>query len=299
MISGNAQTVGLPRTGYALLALAAFFWGMYGPVSRGLFELGFNAHEIAFLRCAVGCACFSLHALCTKNLRVRPADAPRLVLFGMIGLGLLNISYQVAVHESGAAFAVVLLYTAPAWVALMSALLFKHRLGRRCLFAMGTAMLGVALVSLAGDTDGRLSLLGASTALASGFFYALHFPWNFKWRGTYSPITLYAWAMLGGALLLAPFADLSRHSPLAWLQTLAGLVVVTYLPYLCYGLGMRSVNPAPAAVIVNLEPVIGCAAAFLWWNERFSPPGWLGAVLVIAAVFVLVTDRGKKSAGDC
>lgn len=293
---GSAVSGGVSsRMGYICLLLAAFFWGMYGPVSRWFLQLGLSSQEIAFLRCAVGCFCFGLHAVIRGQWRIAPRDLPKIVLFGMIGLGLLNISYQVAVRECGAAFAVILLYSAPAWVALISVRILRHPLSRRCIGSMVAAMIGVALVTLSGSTENRLTLFGTGAALAAGFFYALHFPWNYHWRNKYSPVTLYFYAMLGGALLLFPLAgypaDLAAKPVRVWLHVLPGLVLVTYLPYLCYGSGMRGVNPAPAAVIVNLEPVIGCAAAYLWWHERFSPSGWFGAALVISAVFLLVAGK--------
>ena len=281
-----------PRFGYALLALAALFWGLNGPVARHFFSLGLTAPELAFLRCATGAFCFGLHAVFRKEWHVAPRDLPKLLLFGSACLGLFTLSYQTSVYENGAAPAVILLYTAPAWVALLSRIVLGHRLKRRTIAAIGIAMAGVFLITLAGSTDKRLSWIGITAGLASALLYALHFPWNFRWRGIYSPITLYSYAMLGGALLLLPFSGFTARPAPVWLQVFPGLALITYLPYLCYGLGMRSVNPMPAAVIVNLEPLIGCVAAYLWWNEQFAPSGWLGAGLVIGAVFLLI--YGKK-----
>ena len=279
--------------GYFLLALAAVFWGLNGSIARHFFSLGLTVPELAFLRCATGAFCFGLHAVARKEWRVASHNIPKLLLFGMVCLGLFTLSYQASVHESGAALAVILLYTAPAWVALLSRAFLKHRINRRTLAAIGIAMTGVFLITLAGSANDRLSWLGVTAGLASAFLYALHFPWNFRWRGIYSPITLYAYAMLGGAILLLPFTAFVVLPALVWLQVLPGLALITYLPYLCYGQGMRSVHPAPAAVIVNLEPIVGCLTAYLWWNEQFTLPGWLGAGLVIGAVFL--TILGKKT----
>lgn len=280
------------RCGYLLLALAALFWGLNGPIARHFFSLGLTVPELAFLRCATGALCFGLHAVFRKEWHVAPRDLPKLLFFGMACLGLFTLSYQTSVYESGAALAVILLYTAPAWVALLSRVFLGHGLSRRTLAAIGIAMAGVALITLTGSTGSRLSWTGVVAGLVSALLYALHFPWNFRWRGIYSPITLYTYAMLGGALLLLPFAGFTAHPALVWLQLFSGLALITYLPYLCYGLGMRSVHPTPAVVIVNMEPVMGCIAAYVWWNEQFTLPGWLGAGLVIGAVFLMI--YGKK-----
>ena len=280
------------RVGYVLLALAAFFWGLNGPFARHFFSLGLTVPELAFLRCATGVFCFGLHAVLRKEWRITATDFPKLLFFGMACMGLFTLSYQTSVHESGAALAVVLLYTAPAWVALLSRVFLKHRLSRRTLAAIGVAMAGVFLITLTGSPDTRLSWFGVTTGLVSAFLYALHFPWNFHWRSIYSPVVLYAYATLGGAVFLFPFVEFTARPVLVWLQVFPGLALSTYLPYLCYGLGMRSVNPTPAAVIVNLEPVVACLVAYLWWNEQFTLSGWLGAGLVIGAVFLMI--HGKK-----
>ena len=281
------------RIGYVLLALAAFFWGLNGPFARHFFSLGLRIPELAFLRCATGAFCFGLHVVLRKEWRIAVTDCPKLLLFGMACMGLFTLSYQSSVHESGAALAVVLLYTAPAWVALLSRVFLKHRLSRHTLAAIGVAMAGVFLITLTGSPNTRLSWLGVMAGLVSAFLYALHFPWNFHWRSIYSPAVLYAYATLGGALFLFPFVEFTARPALVWLQVFPGLALSTYLPYLCYGLGMRSVNPTPAAVIVNLEPVVACVVAYLWWNEQFTLSGWLGAGLVIGAVFLMI--HGKKS----
>jgi DME family drug/metabolite transporter len=33
----------------------------------------------------------------------------------------------------------------------------------------------------------------------------------------------------------------------------------------------------PAAEVATLEPVVAAVVAFLWWGERFTASGWLGA----------------------
>ena len=295
--AGSFSCARRPYAGYALLAIAAFLWCMYGPVSRYFLSLGLSSQEIAFMRCLVGSLCFGLHAVIRNEWRVVKADVPKLLLFGTLGLGMLNISYQFAVRESGAALAVILLYTAPVWVALRSFFFLNHAISRRAVASIALAMCGAILVAAGSASDSRLSWLGIICGLGSAIFYALHFPWNFRWRNVYSPITIYSYAMLGGMLLLLPFSGLRAASAFICLQTLPLFILVTYLPYMCYGIGMRSVNPTPAAVIVNLEPLVGCVAAYLWWNEQFTLWGWLGAAMVTGAVFLLVIGDTQENGG--
>ncbi|MCH5277196.1 MAG: EamA family transporter [Desulfovibrionaceae bacterium] len=279
-------------SGYGYALLAAGLWGLLGPVSRLCLSGGTDPLEVAFWRACIGGLCFVAHALFRRELFVRPAHGLAFCLFGVCGVSLFFGAYQVAVRESGAALAVVLLYTAPVWVALFSRALFGERLTRRKLAALAVALGGTVLVCLSGGSAGSApSWLGIGCGLAAGFFYATHYPFYTWWQKRYSTATLYTFMLLAGALALAPFVTFTPHNALTW----AGLgflgVFCTYGAYLAYGAGLRRLSPVRAAVVSNLEPVIGTLLAWAWWHEKFSPCGWLGGVLVLAAVFILTTDR--------
>lgn len=279
--------------GYGYALLAAALWGLLGPVSRLCFAGGMEPLEVAFWRAVIGGACFAVHGLFRHELAVRPAHGVAFCLFGVVGVSLFFGSYQMAVRESGAALAVVLLYTAPAWVAVFSRLLFKEALTGRKLAALAVAMAGTALVCLSGGSmGGAPSLPGILCGLAAGFFYATHYPFYNWWQDRYSTATLYTFMLLAGAAALWPFVDFAPgRSALAWAGMLFIGVFCTYGAYLAYGAGLRRISPVRAAVVSNLEPVIGTLLAWAWWGESFSAAGWAGGCCVLAAVLMLTTDR--------
>lgn len=287
--------VSSPRsfTGYGYALLAAALWGLLGPVSKLCLAEGTEPLEVAFWRALIGGACFAAHGLVRRELAVRPVHGAVFCLFGMVGVSLFFGTYQVAVRESGAALAVVLLYTAPAWVAVFSRLLFGEPLTGRKLAALAVAMGGTALVCLSGGSlGGAPSAFGIACGLAAGFFYSTHYPFYNWWQDRYSTATLYTYMLLAGALALAPFVSFSPHkTPLTWAGLMFLGVFCTYGAYLAYGAGLRRISPVRAAVVSNLEPVIGTLLAWAWWHESFSPAGWAGGVLVLAAVLMLTTDR--------
>lgn len=279
-------------SGYGYALLAAGLWGLLGPVSRLCLSGGTDPLEVAFWRALIGGLCFAAHGAFRRELSVRPVHGAYFCLFGVLGVSLFFGAYQVAVRESGAALAVVLLYTAPVWVALFSRALFGERLTRRKLTALAVALGGTALVCLSGGSAGGApSTAGIACGLAAGFFYATHYPFYTWWQNRYSTATLYTFMLLAGALALAPFVSFAPHSALTW----AGFVFLglfcTYGAYLAYGAGLRRISPVRAAVVSNLEPVIGTLLAWAWWHENFSPSGWVGGVLVLAAVFILTAER--------
>jgi drug/metabolite transporter (DMT)-like permease len=282
-------------SGYAYALLAAALWALLGPVSRLCFAEGIEPLEVAFWRAAIGGACFVTHGFVRGQMVVRPRHALFFCLFGVAGVSLFFAAYQNAVRASGAALAVVLLYTAPAWVALFSRFLFRDALTARKLAALAVALAGTVLVCLSGGSLGAApSTAGILCGLGAGLLYATHYPFYVWWQNRYSTSTLYAFMLLAGALALFPFVFFSPHkSPAAWAAILCLGLLCTYGAYLAYGQGLRRISPVRAAVISNLEPVLGTLLAWLWWNESFGLGGWIGGSLVLAAVFLLTLERKK------
>lgn len=85
-------------------------------------------------------------------MRIRPRDACIFLVFGFWGVGVFFGATQYAIKLSGAATAVVLLYTAPVWVAFFSRFLFQEKISSRKISAIGIALAGTALVCFSGGS---------------------------------------------------------------------------------------------------------------------------------------------------
>ena len=70
-----------------------------------------------------------MHAVLTQQLRLhRQRDLVLFILFGLLAVSLFNASYFLAVHSGGVTLATIMLYTAPAFVAIVAHFLFKEKL---------------------------------------------------------------------------------------------------------------------------------------------------------------------------
>ena len=69
----------------------------------------------------------------------------------------------------------------------------------------------------------------------------------------------------------------------------------SYFAYLCYGLALKRIGLVRAAVTCYLEPVLSTLWVWLFWDEFFSPLGWAGSALVLAAVFWLNMDKSRAA----
>ena len=277
--------------GYLLVALAALLWGVLGPVARVAFEAGVEPAELAFWRATLAGALFALHAAVRGRLQVAGRDVPGLVLFALLGVTVFYWSYLRSVEIGGAALAAVLLYTAPAWVALAAALWLGERLTGRTLAALVLTLAGVALVALGGDGATRVSPAAIGWGLLSGLSYAAYYVFGKRYFARYEAPTLFLYALPLGAASLLPAVRFAPKSAAAWAAILFIAVVPTYLAYLLYAHGLRRVEATRAAMVATLEPLVAAVVAHIAWGERLGPSGTAGAALVLAGVLVATTDR--------
>ena len=129
----------------ALPVLAAgTLWGLMGLFVRRLNAAGLGSMEVAELRILTGLALVGLYLLIARRdlLRVRLRDLWCFFGTGVISLLLFSNCYFTAMRYASLSAAAVLLYTAPAFVMVLSLLLFRERLTARKGAALGLAFLG-------------------------------------------------------------------------------------------------------------------------------------------------------------
>ena len=296
------MTVLTERTvGYGYILLAATCWGLLGPVARWALAAGVEPLEIAFWRAVIGGACFVGHAILLRTRRgataMKRRHLPMMVAFGLVGVTIFYGAYQFAVAAGGAALASVLLYTAPGWVALIGVMWLGERFTVLKATAVALTLGGVAGIAFSGADDVRITWAALAWGLASGFSYALYYPFGKRYFDAYAPATIFAYALPIGALGLVPLVTFASKDAGAWLALACIGLVSTYGAYLAYGAGLRRLEASRASIVATLEPVVAAAVAHWWWSERFGTWGYVGAVLVVAAAFLAAAAPEKKGEG--
>ena len=291
--------------GYFFILLAAACWGLLGPVGRFALESGVSPLEVGFWRAALACIFFMAYAAGHKMLKLDSVrDIGAFVLFGVFSIALFFVSFQYAVKYGGAALAAVLLYTAPAWVAVFSRLFFKNRITPLMAAAIGISLAGIACISFSGgpaegpDAGEAFSVAGVLFGLLAGLMYSTHYIVTKLYLGRYTVYTLYGYGTLFGALVLLPFVEFAPKSAGDWASLSFLGLVCTAGAYWAYCEGMKRLDPTRAAVLATVEPVIATFAAWLLWDEIFSLAGWIGAALIIAAVLLLVLGSKQEKRGS-
>ncbi len=282
-------------TGYVYVLCAAAMWGLIGPLSKLSFAAGMDTVEVAFWRTTLAWFLFAAQAVKNRETRLAWRDVPAVAGFGVAGIAGLFGTYVVAVSAGGAALASVLLYTAPAWVALMSWLLFKEPMGGYKVAAVAATILGVAGVSLGPGFSQETAVGGQAIlfGLLSGVTYALYYIFGKYYLGRYKTPTLFLYALPVGSLALLPFTHFTRPTWAGALPCLILAVLSTYGSYSIYYAGLKRLEPTRAAVVATLEPVMAALLAFAMFGEHFSLLGYAGSALIIGSVLLTIWDGAR------
>lgn len=274
-------------------------WGLIGLISKFIFAEGISPLETAFWRAAFGWTFFMVHAARMRQVRIAPRDVIPLLMFGLVCISVFYGSYQVAINETGVALAAVLLYTAPAWVALLSRVILGEALTPLKLACVSMTIMGVMLISLGpelfgGMGDIRLTPFGLTIGLLSGFTYSLYYIFGKKYLSKYATPTIFVYAMPVGALTLLPFVDFSHKTPTAWILLVLLAAVTSYGAFSAYYAGLKRLEATRAAVLATFEPVVAAVLAYLFFAERFGIWGYMGSALIIGAVLLVVAGGIRR-----
>lgn len=292
--------------GYGLVVLGAGLWGVLGLFYHVIIgQYGLTPLEAVFWR-ALLASIFLAGWLAWRQpaaLRISRRHIAFFFLFGFIGIAATFAVYAYAIRLVGMGIAAVLQYTAPAWVALFSVIVWRERLERERAAALALALVGAALVGRAYDLDAaRLNLVGVVAALASGVTYAGYvlFAKSATRRG-YGPGTILLYGLATGTLFLLPLqsarsVSMVRAQPtlIPWLVAL-GLVSV--MAGVTFNAGLKRVSASNASIVATIEPV---TAMFLGWavlHERLDGLQLLGACCVLGAVLLLQRGSRRRDAG--
>ena len=274
---------------------AGFAWGFMGLFTRHLNTLGIDAAGSVMLRCIIGALCFLALILATEpsRLRIRLRDLWVFFGVGVVSLLFFTFCYFRAIELMSLSAAAILLYTAPMFVVILSAVLFRERLTRSKLVAMALAFAGCALVSgLAGGV--RVTATGLLLGLSGGIGYALFtvFSRYAINRGyTSATINFYACvlAALGTLVIWQPVGAVkvmfSSIEAFGWALGLG--VVTSFIPYYLYTRALGGLENGRAAVIASIEPVVASLVGVLVFAERLTLPMTTGVALVVVAIIVL------------
>lgn len=289
----------------AIYALGAgVSWGVsLGIFARAMTALGFSAMQVSAVRTTISAITFVLLALMRERsaFRIRLRDGWIFLCTGVISVTCFCYLYFTSTANCSLAVAGILQYTAPIWVVLFSALLFRERITRVKAVAMTVAITGCVLVS--GITKGvdNISVLGIVTGALSGVTYATYTIFTRFAVPKYSTTTinLYTFlvASLSSLVMAGPVRTIAAVCTPEVLPTaIIGGLFCAAVPYYLYTHALELLDNGKASILATVEPVIATAVSVFYFHEPLGLPAFIGILLILGAIILLAVQRGDVPA---
>ncbi|HXE09278.1 MAG TPA: EamA family transporter [Acidobacteriaceae bacterium] len=283
--------------GFAACCLASMFWGcgfFFGKIA--LAEMNSGAMVLyRFLFCAIGLLPFLLTHRPGFNRRewlillaASILGVPLQFLFQFHGLALTTVSH-----------AALMVGTMPVILAVGATIFAHERLHAVGWAALVVSTIGAALIALGGTSHAEANgptLRGdlyVVLSLCIALFWVLL---NQRLVMTHSAVVVTAYGLCAGTLmLLLVVPPLYGLPPVhgvslkAWLALGASGLLCTASSTLLWNWGMTKVPASQAAVLLNMEPLIGSLLGIFVLHETLGPVAWIGGAMILLAAIVLTT----------
>ncbi len=292
----------MKRTASFFVLLAGILWGTMGIYVRKLNALGFTTIEIVAVRSVVT-AVLLLCVLFFYNkemLKIRLKDIWCFAGTGILSIVFFNYCYFKAITMTSLSVAAVLLYTAPAIVMVLSAILFHEKLTTVKMISLAATFAGCVFVTgLAGGAEG-LNAAGILTGLGAGLGYALYSIFSrYAIQQGYRSLTISFYTFVFASIGVLPLADINIIYDAAEKDIgIAGFYLVfalvsTVVPYILYTLGLTGMENSKASIIASIEPVTATVLGIILFHEKMTIHNVVGILLVLGAIVICNIDFRK------
>ncbi len=282
--------------------IAGILWGCIGIFVRR-FENELTSMQMVAARTVFTAVILFVILLIFKRslLKIKLRDIWCFIGTGLCSIILFNYCYFKCLNETSMSVAAVLLYTAPAMVTLMSAIVFKEKITVPKISALLLAMLSCVLVSGIIGTTTVVSKEGLIAGVMSGLGYALYsiFSRAALNRG-YKSLTIIFYTFFIALLFLIPFTDWRVMSDVMFntkedfLYYLMFSVISTVLPYIFYTYGLNKLSPSRASIMASVEPVSATVVGFLFFNEQLTASTFFAVACILVSIILLAVNSGDK-----
>lgn len=277
-------------------------WGIISIFVKGLNALGLDSFQESFFRLLLSTVMMGIFIILKDPtlFRIRIKDVWMFIGSGIFSLLFFNLCYFSAMREIEVGVAVVLLYTSPVFVMILSAVLFHEKITKYKVFVLICAVISCILISNILGGDIQFSLKGLILGIGSGFGYSLYSIFGRFALQKYSSITITFYTFLLALIGSVFFVDFkavpsSLFSSIGIMHLLGFSFLSTVLPYLLYTKGLSLIQTGKAAILATVEPVVGMLVGIIVFQESITWTKILGAGFMFLSIILLSIQRKNES----
>lgn len=282
------------RHSYIELIIACTIFGSSGVFLKHI--QGMEVSSIIFYRLLFGFSLLLVYLLVTKRYDVFRLDKKKRYMFL---IGVFNVitaySYFRSIGYVGLSTAVLLLYTAPVYVTLLSPVFLREKITRRGLMSLFLSLIGIMLVVMPVDGffgSGNHLLMGLLFGFISGLSYSGTIMTVSYLKTDYSGTSQLFWSALISLLILLPFGSKVPGEILEvnLLSLIIFGIVTTAFASLLYLNSAAKIPAQTVSVLALLEPVSGIIFGSLFLHEPIIMKTVQGCLLILIGASIMVLD---------
>lgn len=296
------------KSGIVLTVLASLIWGTSFPgIEWGLSYVG-NDIFFLWLRFLIASAVTMSVVLYFRKFRLAVMREPIIWLIGGLNTAGFILQYVGQTYTNASKTSLLVDINIVA-VAIVSYFVFNERLSRKQLGGIALGSFGVILVaSSSATTEGGISfdvdqLLGDILVYIAGWCWAFFIIISKKTLAKHGPVEISSGAILVCMLMLVPAvaylhfagADFSVE-PNGWFAAAYLGVFCTSAAILLWAMGLEAVSATASATIMLIEVVTALAISFTLLGETLSDVAVVGAICVLAAIYLVASAPEEKTA---
>jgi DME family drug/metabolite transporter len=280
---------------------AGCLWGTFGILTKSTYALTtLGPISLAWYRLIFAVPFLGLLiAIKRYRISVSRSEVGLFIGFGFFSLTVFETLYFTSLAYTTIQHAAALLYTAPAFVAILSWFFLKEQLTSKKIVAVILSVLGAFLILGLVENEplfGSRTQIGDWLALGSGLAYSTWYVYGkVLCRNREPAVTAFLGMCIGGAMLF-PLAFVTEGLPTP--QTLTGWeliaalgIIPTAMAYLLYLAGLKLIEATAASVFAIMEPLTSAILAFYVFQETLTYDSLIGFGLIISSILLISTAR--------
>lgn len=274
--------------------MAALLWGINYVAVKSVLDV-LPENSFLLIRFTASVTLLLLYVAITgEGMLIQKQDIAKVLLLGVMGVGLYNIIWTAGIHLTTASNAALIVSTSPLFTQLYMQLTGKEKVkGRRWLFTL-IAFSGLFLM-ISSSPGARLSMdssffMGNILVLAATLLFTFYTVYAKPLLRSYSPVKLNALAMTAGLPVLAVYCmfsgpmDISSLSGEVSLKLLYIIVLGTAAAYICWYEGIKKTGPVKVILFHYIVPVSSMILGAAFLNEAVSPVQIAGGILALGGI---------------
>lgn len=282
--------------GYYQVVTACILYGLIGVFIELIGDMPLGS--IIFYRLFFGLAATALYlAVSGRFYELKLKEK----YVNLLMLGLLEaaavLAYFYSVRNTSVSTAVLLLYTAPIYVTILSPFLLKEKNTSLSILALVLSITGVVLIIQPQILNNGNSISGIASGLISGMLYGLMIMTSRSLKDSYSGIAQAAWSMIISIIIFSPFSFAISADTIIndlHLLMLFGLIPTAIGGILFFN-GLRLVKAQSASIISLLEPVSAVVFAFIILTEPLAFTTVLGGGFILLGAGIISREDKSKN----